>query len=161
MIMAKLTIQTVVHLHQAIESLRPQTLNKTLRWALMRTREKTLPIFEAVAEMEKPSEALTAFQKARVELIKAHMAPGADFSQPSIPLKDPEAFKTSVEALPGYTEAIAEMEETRKAVTEKCAEEVEIDLYMAPFETLPESFAGDGIWPMIRPPKEPNAPKPE
>lgn len=153
-----LTIEAIILLHKAIETLKQGKVNRTLAYAMKRTTAATQPIWDAVTEMEKPSPVLEVYIKALQGLIKDVGGITNQNGTATIKPGDMEKFLAGELALKSlHPEAEKEIKEIDEALKSKVKETVEIDLHMADCETLPEEIVGtvyDGLFPMMNEPKE-------
>ena len=141
---SKLSIIKIIKLYRAIESIRArEDLNKKLSYALIKTKSKIQPEFDAVAEMEKLSQEMNEFEQERVKIArrfaKRNENGDIDADGSIIHLDNPQAYDETVNALRDkYKKAIEIHEKSQKEVLEHIKTEEEVEIYQVPFEIFPE-----------------------
>lgn len=120
-------------------------LDKRLVYALTRNKARLEPVFSAVSEMEKPSEAMLEFEKERIALAKVHARKDGNgapvTANGEFMLADKAAFAEAFSALKQkYAEPLQRQQGTQMQIREKLEEEEEVDLQPLSFQLLPETI---------------------
>lgn len=123
-------------------------LSKHLVFALVRNKTVLKPTYEAVAEMEKPSEEMKKYEDRRVELGEAHAkkdaAGEALTANGNFVIEDRKAFDQAIDQLKlEFKDAIDAQETSKKEVAEKLKEKEKFELSMVRMDQLPKTLPMD------------------